>query len=102
MALTSFLSNQLPFLQFRICGFGGRRLVDFETQLLHLQHRALERGEEESGVGDVGRLEGRHADDDVVGVRVVADPVPVRHHGAVAHERVHGGWHLVRQTTRVI
>lgn len=43
--------------------------------------------------------ETRHAEDDVVRLRVVTGAVAVGHHGAVAAEHFHRGWDLMQEHT---
>ena len=47
-----------------------------------------------SGVCCLVLFEGGHADENVIGMGVIASPVTVRYHRAVAHEGIHGCGYL--------
>ena len=72
----------------------GRRSTSSIAQVPDLQQALVQ------GFGENGRAclcvlpETRHAEDDVVWLRVVAGAVAVGHHGAVATEHLHCGRNL--------
>lgn len=77
------------------CGLVLRgRAFGRQTQLLHLTEARLERSGEVARNGSFARLEGRDADEDVVGMRIVAGSVAVWNNRAIAHECVHCCWNL--------
>jgi len=71
------------------------------TEISHASQTVDERFGERTRVGVRPRAKRRHADDHVVGMRVVADSVAVLHHRPVTHESVHRRRHLFRPSKHV-
>lgn len=73
---------------------GRRGRLGRLQQGAHVQEGALQRAGERRGGRGLGRVEGRQAEDDAVGLGVVGGTVAVRNDRAVAHETVGRRRHL--------
>lgn len=73
------------------------------TELRHRVQSALDVQRESLGrERHAARGEARDAEDDRLGVRIVAHAVAIRHDGTIAHERIHCSWDLTCAQTELV
>lgn len=77
--------------------FGGRAVEDI-AQVPDFQQGLVQDFDEDGRARGRALPETRHAEEDVVGLRVVAGAVAVGNHRAIATEHFHGGGHLNTRT----
>lgn len=77
--------------------FGGRAIEDI-AQVPDFQQGLVQDFDEDGRARGRALPETRHAEEDVVGLRVVAGAVAVGNHRAIATEHFHGGGHLNTRT----